>query len=170
MTREEARDLTLGIYLVKWNPESGGGKSLAAVGMDYFGDRWLAPINWTAPSFAAISERQRDHVMTSVTAPWWSNVESMVLLLGQADLHSDHLCDEKRSPRANPRSTAPRCVRCGQKGAGTRIGPDGNDVVLCRAHARIKPCSMCGSLEHGAAHGHPEFWASKQPPGGHDEK
>jgi hypothetical protein len=37
--------LPIGIYRVYWQS---GGSSLASVGMDYTGKRWIAPTNWTA--------------------------------------------------------------------------------------------------------------------------
>ena len=47
MTRAEGNKLPLGLYRVFWKS---GGSSLAAVGMDYVGNRWLAPTNWVTPS------------------------------------------------------------------------------------------------------------------------
>ena len=41
------RDLKSGIYRIYW---TSGGESLAAIGVTTDGGRWLAPINWVAPS------------------------------------------------------------------------------------------------------------------------
>lgn len=43
MTRDEAKKLPIGLYRIFWKD---GGWSLAAVGMNSVGDRWLAPVNW----------------------------------------------------------------------------------------------------------------------------
>jgi len=44
MKRSEAQELRHGLYRVYW--KSGGGRSLASVGSDENGRRWLAPTNW----------------------------------------------------------------------------------------------------------------------------
>jgi len=36
----------LGLYKIFWKLEEGGGVSLAAVGNNREGRRWLAPVNW----------------------------------------------------------------------------------------------------------------------------
>jgi hypothetical protein len=43
MTRKEANKLALGVYRIFWKS---GGSSVAAVGFDYKGNRWIAPCNW----------------------------------------------------------------------------------------------------------------------------
>jgi hypothetical protein len=43
MRLADVRQLTLGIYQVHWKD---GGTSLAAVGENHDGSRWLAPTNW----------------------------------------------------------------------------------------------------------------------------
>ena len=43
MTREEFNELPLGLYKIKWKE---GRCSLAAIGSNSTGDRWLAPCNW----------------------------------------------------------------------------------------------------------------------------
>jgi len=43
MTREAVQKLPLGVYRIFWKS---GGSSLAAVGNDYAGKRWFAPVNW----------------------------------------------------------------------------------------------------------------------------
>lgn len=48
MNREQTQELDHGIYRINWDEEAGGGFSIAAVGSMYNGDRWLAPLNWTA--------------------------------------------------------------------------------------------------------------------------
>ncbi len=46
MTKVESKTLPLGLYRVFWKS---GGISLAAVGQDYDGNRWIAPTNWVTP-------------------------------------------------------------------------------------------------------------------------
>lgn len=46
MTRIEARKLRSGLYRVFWK---GGDESLAAVGQNDLGDKWIAPSNWLSP-------------------------------------------------------------------------------------------------------------------------
>ena len=43
-TGEEMLKCKLGVYEVFWKS---GGSSIAAIGMTYSGQRWLAPTNWT---------------------------------------------------------------------------------------------------------------------------
>jgi hypothetical protein len=38
-----------GIYVIHWKKSQGGGSSLAAVGTQTDGKKWIAPINWTSP-------------------------------------------------------------------------------------------------------------------------
>lgn len=42
---EDFENCDLGLYRIYWDS---GGSSLAAIGNTYSGDRWIAPINWTA--------------------------------------------------------------------------------------------------------------------------
>lgn len=60
MKGEDVNALSLGLYRIYWY---GGGSSLAAVGQDGHGCRWLAPINWNftseGPSFTSWSEVTR---------------------------------------------------------------------------------------------------------------
>ncbi len=44
MTKQDAKKLPNGLYRLFWKS---GGDSLAAVGTDQHGDRWIAPINWS---------------------------------------------------------------------------------------------------------------------------
>jgi hypothetical protein len=53
MTTERFNALPLGLYRVYWKQISGGGMSLAAIGMSKDGSRWIAPINWVAPATAS---------------------------------------------------------------------------------------------------------------------
>lgn len=46
MTKDEVRNLALGLYKIHWKT---GGCSYAAVGMLPCGGRWLAPTNWVTP-------------------------------------------------------------------------------------------------------------------------
>lgn len=48
MTKQEARQLPLGLYRIYW--KRCNQTSLAAIGMLNNGDKWLAPINWTHPT------------------------------------------------------------------------------------------------------------------------
>jgi hypothetical protein len=45
MKLDDVQKLPHGLYRVYWKGE-GGGSSLAAVGSDRHGRRWLAPTNW----------------------------------------------------------------------------------------------------------------------------
>lgn len=52
MTPEEVKTVKTGLYRIYWKDSSGGGSSLASVGVNPAGDLWFAPINWTeVPSF-----------------------------------------------------------------------------------------------------------------------
>lgn len=46
MNQDEVRDLQHGLYRVFWKEQFGGGMSLAAVGTNFHGKRWIAPTNW----------------------------------------------------------------------------------------------------------------------------
>ena len=51
MKKSDVQKIKLGLYEVFWKL---GGSSLAAVGNDPAGNRWLAPVNWVSvPSFTA---------------------------------------------------------------------------------------------------------------------
>lgn len=47
ITKDEINNLNAGIYRFYWHS---GGNSIVAVGVNREGDRWLAPLNWVAPS------------------------------------------------------------------------------------------------------------------------
>lgn len=50
MTKKQAKSLTLGVFRLYWKS---GGSSVAAVGMDRAGERWMAPSNWiSVPSYS----------------------------------------------------------------------------------------------------------------------
>lgn len=52
MTPMEVKALKHGLYRIYWKEGSGGGASVASVGSNSAGDRWLAPTNWTeVPSY-----------------------------------------------------------------------------------------------------------------------
>lgn len=44
MTKEEVGNLKIGLYRVFWN---NGSYSLAAIGLFYSGEKWIAPVNWS---------------------------------------------------------------------------------------------------------------------------
>jgi hypothetical protein len=46
MNAKEAKNLSLGLYRLFWKS---GGSSLASVGQDESGNKWIAPINWITP-------------------------------------------------------------------------------------------------------------------------
>jgi hypothetical protein len=46
MNPEDVLKLKHGLYRVFWKPENGGGSSLAAIGSNFNGKRWIAPTNW----------------------------------------------------------------------------------------------------------------------------
>ena len=47
MDKAAVKALKLGAYFLHWKS---GGLSLAAVGADEFGERWMAPCNWVSPT------------------------------------------------------------------------------------------------------------------------
>lgn len=49
MQNSLVRHLKNGIYVINWKKSKGGGSSLAAVGTQTDGKKWIAPINWTSP-------------------------------------------------------------------------------------------------------------------------
>ena len=48
MTEQEFNKLKHGIYRIYWTNDDS--TSVAAIGSDYTGKRWMAPANWTAES------------------------------------------------------------------------------------------------------------------------
>jgi len=65
-TPTQFRGCSLGLYKIFWKS---GGVSAAAVGFDYYGDRWFMPTNWTdGPCFD------------------WSKVKSIELITTQGEL------------------------------------------------------------------------------------
>jgi len=54
MNKASVQAVKPGLYRVLWK---GGGESLASVGMNACGERWLAPTNWISPSHAQRSWR-----------------------------------------------------------------------------------------------------------------
>lgn len=50
MNKSKVQDLKHGLYRVHWKKKHGGGSSLAAVGTDHKGCRWIAPTNWISGS------------------------------------------------------------------------------------------------------------------------
>jgi hypothetical protein len=55
--------LPLGLYRVHWKND--GGVSLAAIGMNRDGSRWIAPVNWIEPA-TLTAEIQDDIEMVEV--------------------------------------------------------------------------------------------------------
>lgn len=49
MNEAQSKQLKPGFYRLFW---ADGGSSLAAVGINKVGNRWMAPINWVSPSSA----------------------------------------------------------------------------------------------------------------------
>ena len=47
ITKDEINNLGIGIYRFYWKT---GGESIVAVGVTREGNRWIAPLNWVAPS------------------------------------------------------------------------------------------------------------------------
>lgn len=83
MTREEARQLPFGLYVLAWKD---GGESLAAVGQTRDGTPWFAATNW-------ISGNSTD----------WSMVAEARMILEHADLRAarDERVEERRAPEPN---------------------------------------------------------------------
>lgn len=49
MKKADVQKLSHGLYRIFWKESQGGKSSLAAVGSMHDGQRWIAPVNWTAP-------------------------------------------------------------------------------------------------------------------------
>ena len=64
MTEDESKALAPGIYRITWADDHG--TSIAAIGHNLDGVRWVAPVNWKTPWEGAF---------------WWSQVERAELLL-----------------------------------------------------------------------------------------
>jgi hypothetical protein len=62
MIKSEVEKLQPGIYRIFWKESSGGGDSLAAIGITKKGGRWMAPINWVEPTTDVIRWRMVDRV------------------------------------------------------------------------------------------------------------
>lgn len=70
MKKKLFNNLKLGVYRVYWKS---GGSSLAAIGQDYAGNRWVAPTNWTG-------ESQDDGSVKVAYVDMHKKIESVVLL------------------------------------------------------------------------------------------
>jgi hypothetical protein len=64
MTEKEVAIVQPGLYRLHWKD---GGTSLAAIGCEINGGRWLAPTNWVMP-------------VTTADERWWRNVKRVELL------------------------------------------------------------------------------------------
>lgn len=72
MKSKEARNLKHGLYRIYWTEEAGGGSSVAAVGSDHEGRRWMAPTNWTS--------KKNKGSPKIATTKHWKLVESVELI------------------------------------------------------------------------------------------
>lgn len=68
MKKEEIQKLKHGLYIIHWRQ---GGISLAAVGSDYAGRRWLACTNWT---------HQKSRSVQTTDLRVWEGVEKVGLI------------------------------------------------------------------------------------------
>ena len=68
MTINEVQNLRHGLYLVHWKTV---GKSLAAVGSKYNGDRWICCTNWTSTA-----DKGTDRYAQEI----WDNIHKMGVL------------------------------------------------------------------------------------------
>jgi hypothetical protein len=60
--KSEVEKIAPGLYRIFWKESSGGGESLAAIGITKKGGRWMAPINWVEPTTDAIRWRMVERV------------------------------------------------------------------------------------------------------------
>ena len=67
MKRKKVKKLVHGVYRIHWNS---GGTSIAAVGSDYWGNRWFAPTNWQSKS-----KKGNPKVATTNRWNWVKSVE-----------------------------------------------------------------------------------------------
>ena len=90
MTPEQVAELNHGVYRVFYPHEPGerNNHTLAAVGSDYFGNRWIAAINWIGMP----ETRTRTDRTTYGTVPVaqtgddaWAGIERMELIESWAD-------------------------------------------------------------------------------------
>ena len=70
MKKKLFNSLKLGVYRVYWKS---GGSSLAAIGQDYAGNRWIAPTNWTGKA-------NDDDSVKVAYVNMRKNIEAVVLL------------------------------------------------------------------------------------------
>lgn len=62
MTKEESQQLRNGLYALYWDEFSGGGFSLAVVGILHDGRRFYSCANWTNESISSVASENWDHV------------------------------------------------------------------------------------------------------------
>jgi hypothetical protein len=70
MKKKLFNSLKLGVYRVYWKS---GGSSLAAIGQDHAGNRWVAPTNWTG-------EAKDDDSVKVAYVDMYKRIEAVVLL------------------------------------------------------------------------------------------
>lgn len=67
-SKEEMLNCKLGVYRIWWKS---GGSSVASIGNDYNGNRWMAPANWTCP---------RGENPTTMLSKWVDQIKRMTRL------------------------------------------------------------------------------------------
>jgi len=69
MRKEDVAKIPAGLYRLWWKESRGGGNSLAAIGVTKAGGRWMAPVNWVAPTTDAIQWRAVEEAEMLVVTP-----------------------------------------------------------------------------------------------------
>ena len=69
MKQEKVLELKSGLYQIHWKA---GGMSLAAIGVNHNGTRWMAPTNWTTTEGNAICPGPTKYI--------WKKVKKVVLI------------------------------------------------------------------------------------------
>ena len=96
MIKEDVAKLEPGLYRLWWKESRGGGNSLASVGVTKSGGRWMAPVNWVAPTTDAIQWRSVEEAEMLVPCATVNDVvQACAKLCDALDSDPDHLhpCD-----------------------------------------------------------------------------
>jgi hypothetical protein len=108
--------LPLGIYRVYWQS---GGSSLASVGMDYAGKRWIAPTNWTA--------REVKGPAALISSHGWAAIERVERI----DIPDPDEEDEGESRASTPSASAGEMVKAIAKAVSSMaIWPGSAEVEI----------------------------------------
>lgn len=80
MSPEEVSKIPPGLYKIHWTEESGGGVSLASVGLTNHGQRWLSVCSWTC------RERSDEVAVVGSYGSVWNLVEKAELIISINEL------------------------------------------------------------------------------------